>query len=76
MRALPGVAHAGVSAIAPVSGAGWNERCEIVGTAPLDDREQGAWLNAVSPGWFATYGTPLVEGPHSSMWAGTDADAA
>ncbi|MFI4945326.1 MAG: ABC transporter permease, partial [Burkholderiales bacterium] len=62
VSALPGVAHAGVSAIAPVSGAAWNERCEIVGAEAISEPEQVAWFNAVSPGWFGTYGTPLVEG--------------
>jgi predicted permease len=60
--ALPGVMHASVSAIAPVSGVSWNERLLVDGMPALPDRERIAWFNAVSPDWFATYGTPLLAG--------------
>jgi len=58
----PGVASAAVSAIAPVSGMGWNNRFQVQGGPTLDDREASSWMNAVTPGWFATYGTALVAG--------------
>jgi len=58
----PGVAAAAVSAVAPVSGMGWNDRFVVQGGATLSDRDQSAWANAVTPGWFATYRTALVAG--------------
>jgi putative ABC transport system permease protein len=58
----PGVAAAAVSVIAPLSGMGWNNRFQVQGGPILSDREGSAWMNAVTPGWFATYRTGLVAG--------------
>ena len=60
--ALPGVAHAAVSVVAPVSGMGWNERFLVEGGTSLSGREQLSWVNAVTPGFFRTYGTPILAG--------------
>jgi putative ABC transport system permease protein len=60
--ALPGVAQAAVSSIAPVSSNAWNERCEMDGAESLAERERIAWFNAVTPGWFGTFGIPLLAG--------------
>jgi putative ABC transport system permease protein len=60
--AVPGVAHATVSLIEPLSGQGWNERFVVPGGPVLSDRDQLSWVNAVTPGFFATYGTRLVAG--------------
>jgi ABC-type antimicrobial peptide transport system permease subunit len=43
----------------PTSGRGWNS---AVGTDPVPDRSRMTWMNAVSPGWFRTYGTPILAG--------------
>jgi predicted permease len=59
--AAPGVRSAVTSAITPLSGAGWNARVGETPTEPAD-RRQMTWMNAVSPGWFATMGTPLLAG--------------
>ena len=61
-RAVPGVASAAVSFVNPVSGMGWNHRFEVQGFPPLGDRESSSWVNAVTPGWFGTYATPLLAG--------------
>jgi predicted permease len=62
VAALPGVASASFSVMNPVSGSGWNERFLVQGTPPPSDRERLAWINAVTPGWFSTYGTPFLAG--------------
>ena len=62
VAALPGVAAAGVSTVPPVSGMGWNGRVEVEGMAPLPERQSIAWMNAVTPGWFDTYRTPVLAG--------------
>jgi predicted permease len=62
VASVPRVTHAAFSAISPLSGTGWNGRFEIPGLPRLGDRESLAWCNAVSPGWFSTYGTPLLAG--------------
>jgi predicted permease len=62
VEALPGVAAAAVSFVNPVSGMGWNGRVEVQGATPLSDRDSIAWMNAVTPGWFGTYRTPVLAG--------------
>jgi putative ABC transport system permease protein len=59
--AVPGVRSAAVSRITPVSGGGWNNS---VGDSPgpPGDRTRMTWLNAVSPGWFATMGVRVLAG--------------
>jgi len=59
---VPGVARAGLSAIPPMSGMGWNNFVEVPGGASMSQRDSVVWFNAVTPGWFATYGTTLVNG--------------
>jgi predicted permease len=58
---IPGVEATAVSLIEPLSGMGWNEDVDVPGT-PVRDADSLTWLNAVTPGWFAAYGTPLVAG--------------
>jgi len=60
--AVPGVARAAISVVSPVSGMGWNEGLEVKEAPTLTDRERLTWVNAVTPGWFPTYGTPLLAG--------------
>jgi putative ABC transport system permease protein len=62
VAALPGITGAGLSEITPVSGAGWNGPVIGPELAHLSDRERMTFLNAVTPGWFATYGTTLLAG--------------
>jgi putative ABC transport system permease protein len=61
--AVPEASGAAASFLNPLSGQGWNGRFEVErGTVALDDRQRLAWVNAVTPGWFAAYGVPLVSG--------------
>jgi predicted permease len=60
--ALPGVSDAAVSTIRPVSNMGWNQRVEVEGGPSREGREQLSWFNAVTPGYFRTYRTPLLAG--------------
>ena len=61
VNALPGVRSAAAALVTPVSGAGWNN---WVGDspAPPSDRSLMVWHNAVTPGWFATMGIPVLSG--------------
>jgi len=60
--AVPGVAAAAVSLVTPVSGITWNTRAKVSDSVPLTERQSGSNFNAISPGWLATFGTPLVAG--------------
>ncbi len=59
---LPGVERAAVSMLTPLSNMMWNDAVEIEGQPALKGRERMAYFNAITPGWFATYGTPLLAG--------------
>jgi predicted permease len=62
VRALPGTADAALSVITPVSGQGWNNSVEVSNAAPLPGRQAMTFMNGITPGWFATFGTPLIAG--------------
>jgi predicted permease len=62
VRALPGVADAALSVIAPVTGQGWNDRVVVSEAPRLPERQSVTFMNGVTPTWFATFRTPLVAG--------------
>jgi putative ABC transport system permease protein len=60
VQRVPGVSHAGVSVIVPMSGAGWNSNVSL---PPLATKQSDVvWFNAVTPGFFAAYGTTVLTG--------------
>ena len=59
---VPGVQAVGVSSIEPLGGIYWTEGVEVPGVQPARGTDRFAHVNAITPGWFATSGTPLVEG--------------
>jgi predicted permease len=59
VRAIPGVVSAAATLIVPASGSGWNDSVRIDGSAVTREL---ANFNRVSPGYFATMGTPLRAG--------------
>jgi predicted permease len=61
-RAVPGVRAAAAAMIEPLSGMGWNTGVEVPGETRLPGREAMTWMNAVTPGWFATYRTRVIAG--------------
>jgi putative ABC transport system permease protein len=56
--AVPGVARAAVSSVTPIGGLGFIDRFHVSDTAA----EETLPINAITPGWFATYGTTLIAG--------------
>lgn len=63
--AVPGVKSASLSAVSLLTGGGWGSNRVAVDDEPLpveDLSTNRLWLNATSPGWFDTMGTPLVSG--------------
>ena len=57
---LPGVERAAASAWTPLTGGGALMGVAVPGAPP--DAERGVIANFVTPGWFATFGTPIVAG--------------
>jgi putative ABC transport system permease protein len=64
VRTVPGVSDAAVSMISPVAGQGFVFRADVPGGAPLPDNghDANAFTNVISPGWFDTFGIPLLIG--------------
>jgi putative ABC transport system permease protein len=57
IRSIPGVVSAANASIYPLSGNGWAQQIHIDGK-----KKPGSNLTRVTPGYFATLGTPLVAG--------------
>src|SRR4030095_1873178 len=60
--AVPGVRSASVSADRLLAGGGWASGMVGIGDGPISLRRPSLWLNATTPGWFETMGTPLLIG--------------
>ena len=60
--AVPGVASASLSYNTPMARAGWNTFIAVPPDSPLTRRQRSSWINAVTPGWFETYGLHLSAG--------------
>ena len=59
---VPGVQAAAVSSIEPLGGIFWTESLDVPGAHLAPGTERSVHVNAITPGWFATYATPLVAG--------------
>jgi predicted permease len=62
VRARPGVAHAAISEVTPVSGTITDVYVEAENGPRLAPPQNISYRNVVTPDWFATYGTRLVAG--------------
>jgi len=60
--AVPGVSHATISVTAPLGDNTLVRRMEFPGRPALPDMERLVLRNVVSPGFFATLGTPFISG--------------
>ena len=62
IRAIPGVKSAGMGTVAVLAGDEWDSTMSVEGHHARDGEDMQAFMNAVSPGYFASMGTPLLEG--------------
>jgi predicted permease len=60
--AMPGVAHAAISEVTPVSGTITDVYVEAENGPQLAPPQNISYRNVITPDWFATYGTRLVAG--------------
>jgi len=60
---VPGVERVAVSSLTPLGNSTWNTVVERDGDMPqLSDDDASPWVNAISPGWFATLGMRILRG--------------
>jgi predicted permease len=60
--AVPGVTHAALSVITPVSNSQWNGFLEFPSLPDMPERERVVNFNFTSPGWFEMMRTPMISG--------------
>jgi macrolide transport system ATP-binding/permease protein len=60
LKRIPSVTHVGLALYSPMSGDNWASRITVEGQEP-SERLTASW-NRVSPGYFATVGTPVIRG--------------
>jgi len=62
IRAIPGVKQAGLASVAILSGDEWDNTMSVEGHQAKDGEDMQAFMNSVSPGYFATMGVPIIAG--------------
>jgi predicted permease len=62
LRALPGVKSAALASVSLLSGDEWDSYMSVEGHRTKDGENMQAFMNALSPSYFATMGIPILEG--------------
>ncbi|HXB69781.1 MAG TPA: ABC transporter permease [Candidatus Acidoferrales bacterium] len=62
VQQLPGVRASSLSWLTPISGGGVDLTLSVEGYTPRPREDNTVYVNRVSPGYFATFGTPLLTG--------------
>lgn len=62
LRAAPGVRSAALASVSLLSGDEWDSTTSVEGHKAKDGEDMQAFINSLSPGYFATMGVPIIEG--------------
>ncbi|HVX65735.1 MAG TPA: ABC transporter permease [Bryobacteraceae bacterium] len=62
LRAVPGVRSAALASMPLLHGWEWDSTTSVEGHTAKDGEDMQAFMNSLSPGYFATMGIPLLEG--------------
>ena len=62
IRSAPGIKSAGIASVPILAGNEWDSSMAVEGHKPADGEDMQAYMNALSPGYFATMQIPLLEG--------------
>ena len=62
IRTIPGVKSAALATVALLHGDEWDNSMSVEGHQNKDGEDMQAFMNALSPGYFATMGIPILQG--------------
>ena len=62
LRAVPGVKSAAIAVVPILAGDEWDNSMSVEGHQAKDGENMQAFMNALSPGYFAAMGIPILEG--------------
>jgi predicted permease len=62
LNSAPGVKSAGLAAVPILAGTEWDNSMSVEGHRAADGEDMQAFMNALSPGYFATMKIPILEG--------------
>ncbi len=62
LRAIPGIKSASLAVVPVLSGDEWDSTTSVEGHKSKDGEDMQAFMNALSPGYFQTMGTPILQG--------------
>jgi predicted permease len=62
LRSSPGVKSAAYATVPILAGNAWDSTTQVEGHQPADGEDMQAYMNHLSPGYFATLGIPILEG--------------
>lgn len=62
LRAIPGVRSAAMASVAVLHGTEWDSSIAVEGHTAKDGEDMQAFMNSLSPGYFAAMGTPMIDG--------------
>jgi predicted permease len=62
LRGVPGVKTAAFAAVPILSGSEWDNSMSVEGHRAKDGEDMQAFMNAISPDYFAAMGIPILEG--------------
>jgi predicted permease len=62
LKAVPGIEGAGLASVRLLEGNQWNGTITAAGYQPKPDERTDTWNNAISPGYFAAMGIPILTG--------------
>ncbi len=62
LKSAPGVTTAGLASVPILAGDEWDSSMAVEGHKAADGEDMQAFMNAVSPGYFATMKTPMIAG--------------
>jgi predicted permease len=62
LAAVPGVSGVTAALVPPLGGSNWTSSLQVEGFPAGPDTDTQAWFNKIGPGFFKTFGVPLLAG--------------